>query len=137
MSGNSVRREQCGQNNAWDSVAERGTGGATDTTAARALLQDPAITVEVVAERLQVSPATVSRHVPGDRSGLEEVRGSGDRLRLLLGLRGSLAYAASHCWRVGRRSAPSRLVMAEQISYDGPAPLALALQANAVPWCSG
>jgi hypothetical protein len=91
VSGNSVIREQCGQNNAWDSVAERGTGGAADTTATRALLQDPAITVEVVAERLQVSLATVSRHVPGDRSGLEEVRGSGDRLRLLLGLRGSSA----------------------------------------------
>ena len=118
-------------------MAESGTGGATDKTAARALLQDPAITVEIVAERLQVSPATVFRHCSGDRSGLEEVRGSGDRLRLLLGLRGSSAYAASHCWRVGRRSTPSRLVMAEKVSYDGPAPLALALQANAVPWCSG
>src|SRR6266478_2975430 len=50
---------------------------AVDKTAARALLQDPAITVEAVAQRLQVSPATLYRHFPGGRRGLEEAMGSG------------------------------------------------------------
>jgi len=63
-------------------VRARGrTGGrppalaAADTIAARALLKDPAITVEDVARRLQVSPATLSRHFPGGRSGVAEARG--------------------------------------------------------------
>jgi DNA invertase Pin-like site-specific DNA recombinase len=43
-----------------------------DKIAARALLKDPAITVEEVAHRLRVSPATLYRHFPGGRSGLEE-----------------------------------------------------------------
>jgi AcrR family transcriptional regulator len=43
-----------------------------DKQAARALLKDPAITVEDVAKRLQVSPATLYRHFPGGRSGLDE-----------------------------------------------------------------
>jgi DNA invertase Pin-like site-specific DNA recombinase len=42
-----------------------------DTTAARALLKDPAITVAAVARRLQVSPATLYRHFPGGRSGMD------------------------------------------------------------------
>ena len=43
-----------------------------DKTAARALLKDPAITVEDVAKRLRVSPATLYRHFPGGRSGVAE-----------------------------------------------------------------
>ena len=43
-----------------------------DKIAARALLKDPAITVEEVAHRLRVSPATLYRHFPGGRSGLDE-----------------------------------------------------------------
>ena len=42
-----------------------------DKIAARALLKDPAITVEEVAHRLRVSPATLYRHFPGGRSGLD------------------------------------------------------------------
>ena len=41
--------------------------------AARALLKDSGITVEEVAHRLRVSPATLYRHFPGGRSGLDEV----------------------------------------------------------------
>jgi len=48
---------------------------AADKMAARAMLKDPAITVEAVAKRLQVSPATLYRHVPGGRSGVEEALG--------------------------------------------------------------
>ena len=48
---------------------------AADKQAARALLKDPAITVEAVAKRLQVSPATLYRHFPGGRSGLDEILG--------------------------------------------------------------
>jgi DNA invertase Pin-like site-specific DNA recombinase len=44
---------------------------AKDLTAARALLRDPAITVEAVARRLGVAPSTLYRHLPGGRSGLE------------------------------------------------------------------
>jgi DNA invertase Pin-like site-specific DNA recombinase len=65
-----------------DAAQARGrTGGrpaalsAADKTAARALLHDPAITVADVAKRLQVSPATLYRHVPGGRSGVAETRG--------------------------------------------------------------
>ena len=39
--------------------------------AARALLTDPAITMAEVARRLQVSPVTLYRHVPGGRSSLD------------------------------------------------------------------
>ena len=39
--------------------------------AARALLTDPAITMAKVARRLQVSPATLYRHMPGGRSSLD------------------------------------------------------------------
>jgi DNA invertase Pin-like site-specific DNA recombinase len=45
---------------------------AADQQAARALLKDAAITVDDVAKRLQVSPATLYRHFPGGRSGLDE-----------------------------------------------------------------
>ena len=48
---------------------------AADKQAARALLKDPAITMEDVAKRLQVSPATLYRHFPGGRSGLDEAGG--------------------------------------------------------------
>ena len=41
-----------------------------DLTAARALLRDPAITVEEVARRLKVAPATLYRHPPGGRSAV-------------------------------------------------------------------
>ena len=44
---------------------------AKDLAAARALLRDPAITVEAVARRLGVAPSTLYRHLPGGRSGLE------------------------------------------------------------------
>jgi hypothetical protein len=40
---------------------------AKDLTAAKALLSDPEITVEEVARRLKVSPATLYRHLPGGR----------------------------------------------------------------------
>ena len=46
---------------------------AADKQAARALLKAPGITVEEVAHRLRVSPATLYRHFPGGRSGLDEV----------------------------------------------------------------
>jgi DNA invertase Pin-like site-specific DNA recombinase len=42
-----------------------------DKTVARALLKDSAITVEEVAKRLRVSPATLYRHFPGGRSSVE------------------------------------------------------------------
>jgi DNA invertase Pin-like site-specific DNA recombinase len=41
---------------------------ADDLAAAKALLRDPNITVEQVAERLGVSPSTLYRHLPGGRS---------------------------------------------------------------------
>lgn len=41
-----------------------------DIAAAKALLTDPDITVESVAERLGVSPATLYRHMPGGRQGV-------------------------------------------------------------------
>ena len=43
---------------------------AADLAAAKALLRDPEITVDDVAKRLKVSPATLYRHLPGGRSGL-------------------------------------------------------------------
>lgn len=43
---------------------------AQDLTAARALLRDPAITVEQVAQRLGVAPSTLYRHLPGGRSAV-------------------------------------------------------------------
>jgi DNA invertase Pin-like site-specific DNA recombinase len=45
---------------------------AKDIAAAKALLADPSITVEDVAARLHVSPATLYRHIPGGRSALAE-----------------------------------------------------------------
>jgi DNA invertase Pin-like site-specific DNA recombinase len=42
-----------------------------DLAAAKALLRDPAITVEQVAKRLGVAPSTLYRHLPGGRSGVE------------------------------------------------------------------
>src|SRR5262249_25611674 len=48
---------------------------AADKQAARAWLTDPAITVEEVAKRLQVSPATLYRHLPGGRSSLDDTPG--------------------------------------------------------------
>ena len=62
---------------------ERGrTGGrppalsTADLAAAKAMLRDPQITVNEVAKRLKVSPATLYRHLPGGRSGLD---GSGGK----------------------------------------------------------
>lgn len=43
---------------------------AADLAAAKALLRDPEITVEDVAKRLKVSPATLYRHLPGGRGSL-------------------------------------------------------------------
>jgi DNA invertase Pin-like site-specific DNA recombinase len=43
-----------------------------DITAARAMLADPSITVEEVATRLHVSPATLYRHIKGGRSSVIE-----------------------------------------------------------------
>lgn len=43
---------------------------APDLAAAKALLRDPAITVDEVAMRLKVSPATLYRHLPGGRGGI-------------------------------------------------------------------
>jgi DNA invertase Pin-like site-specific DNA recombinase len=48
------------------SLAER------DLAAAKAMLRDPSITVEEVARRLGVGPATLYRHLPGGRSSLAE-----------------------------------------------------------------
>ncbi len=45
---------------------------AKDLAAAKALLSDPATTVEEVAKRLKVSPATLYRHLPGGRGALSE-----------------------------------------------------------------
>ena len=45
---------------------------ADDLAAAKALLRDPAITVEQVAKRLGVVPSTLYRHLPGGRSALTE-----------------------------------------------------------------
>jgi DNA invertase Pin-like site-specific DNA recombinase len=42
-----------------------------DLAAAKALLRDPAITVEQVAKRLGVAPSTLYRHLPGGRSAVE------------------------------------------------------------------
>jgi len=41
-----------------------------DLQEARALLKDPAITVEQVAKRLGVGASTLYRHLPGGRSGV-------------------------------------------------------------------
>ena len=43
---------------------------AADLAVAKALLRDPAITVDEVATRLKVSPATLYRHLPGGRGGI-------------------------------------------------------------------
>lgn len=45
-----------------------------DLAAAKALLRDPAITVYEVATRLKVSSATLYRHLPGGRGGIEAHR---------------------------------------------------------------
>lgn len=45
---------------------------AADLAAAKALLRDPAITVDEVATRLKVSPATLYRHLPGGRGGIAQ-----------------------------------------------------------------
>jgi DNA invertase Pin-like site-specific DNA recombinase len=42
-----------------------------DLTVAKALLRDPEITMDQVAQRLGVAPATLYRHLPGGRSALE------------------------------------------------------------------
>ncbi len=41
-----------------------------DIVAAKAMLSDPNITVEQVAEQLGVAPSTLYRHIPGGRSVL-------------------------------------------------------------------
>lgn len=43
-----------------------------DLAAARALLADPAITVEEAARRLNVAPSTLYRHLPGGRGALAD-----------------------------------------------------------------
>jgi len=48
----------------------------SDLAAAKTMLRDPAITVVEVACRLKVSPATLYRHLPGGRGGIEEQGGS-------------------------------------------------------------
>jgi DNA invertase Pin-like site-specific DNA recombinase len=49
--------------------------GPQDLTVAKALLRDPEITMDQVAQRLGVAPATLYRHLPGGRSALEPVPG--------------------------------------------------------------
>lgn len=44
----------------------------SDLAAAKAMLKDPDITVEQVAKRLSVAPATLYRHLPGGRSALSD-----------------------------------------------------------------
>src|SRR5512145_700947 len=46
--------------------------GPKQLAAAKAMLADPTIRVEDVAAQLNVSPATLYRHLPGGRSGLAE-----------------------------------------------------------------
>ena len=43
-----------------------------DIQVAKALLRDPEITVEQVAERLTVAPSTLYRYLPGGRSAIDE-----------------------------------------------------------------
>jgi DNA invertase Pin-like site-specific DNA recombinase len=43
-----------------------------DLTAVKALLRDPNITVEEAARRVDVSPSTLYRHLPGGRSSISE-----------------------------------------------------------------
>lgn len=43
----------------------------TDLVAARAMMRDPTISVEVIARRLGVAASTLYRHLPGGRSSLE------------------------------------------------------------------
>lgn len=43
-----------------------------DLAAAKALLRDPAITMDEVATRLKVSPATLYRHLPGGRGSIKD-----------------------------------------------------------------
>lgn len=50
---------------------------APDLAAAKAMLGDPNITVEEVAKRLGVSPATLYRHLPGGRSSISKSGGDG------------------------------------------------------------
>ncbi len=47
-----------------------------DLAAARALLSDPDITVDAVAQRLGVAPSTLYRHLPGGRGAVTEGSGS-------------------------------------------------------------
>ena len=49
-----------------------------DLAAAKALLKDPAITVEQVARRLRVGPSTLYRHLPGGRGALVTQDARGD-----------------------------------------------------------
>ncbi len=43
-----------------------------DMAAAKALLTNPDLTVEDIAKRLHVSPATLYRHVPGGRNSIQD-----------------------------------------------------------------
>jgi DNA invertase Pin-like site-specific DNA recombinase len=45
---------------------------AKDLAAAKAMLSDPAITMEDVAKRLKVAPSTLYRHMPGGRGAIQE-----------------------------------------------------------------
>lgn len=45
----------------------------SDISAAKAMLRDPAITVEGVARKLRVAPSTLYRHLPGGRSTVKVV----------------------------------------------------------------
>lgn len=47
------------------------TFGPKELAAAKALLADPEIRVTDIAARLNVSPATLYRYIPGGRSGLD------------------------------------------------------------------
>ncbi len=49
---------------------------AKDLVQAKALLNDPSITVVEVAKRLRVAPSTLYRHLPGGRGALDEGSGS-------------------------------------------------------------
>jgi hypothetical protein len=75
-----------------------------DLAAARALLSDPAITVEGAARRLKVAPSTLYRHLPGGRGALMD----GGTFRFSRGaLSSDSSTAAARSASMSRRCEPT------------------------------